>query len=262
MEIQDLQANVKGLKINYKIAGIGQPILILHGWRHSCQHWEQVAHFLSSKFQVILLDLPGFGKSQDPDFGWTISDYRDFVIETIKELDIKGCILLGHSFGGRIAIKVAALNDGMISKLILCDSAGVNLEISAKKRIVIAVSKFFSAIFNNKLTRGFYKFVQGIIYKILRSDDYNLVNSTMKEVFANATKEDLFPIVSDIKIPTLIIWGELDRATPLKNALAINQKINGSKLEIIKGIGHSPQLKVPQQVADLIINFFYGSNNT
>jgi len=261
MNIQDLSATVRGIKINYKIAGIGQPILILHGWRHSSEHWEQVAHFLASKFQVILLDLPGFGKSQDPNFGWTISDYKDFVLETIKELDIKGCILLGHSFGGRIAIKIAVANTGDISKLILCDSAGVNLEISAKKKIVIAVSKFFSTIFNNKITGGFYKFIQGLVYKILKSDDYNLVSPVMREVFANATKEDLYPIIPDIKIPTLIIWGELDKATPLKNALAINQKINGSKLEIIKGIGHSPQLKAPQQVADLIINFFYGSSN-
>ncbi|MEA3292985.1 MAG: alpha/beta hydrolase, partial [Patescibacteria group bacterium] len=101
---------INGLKINYKIAGEGQLILILHGWGGSSDSWVEVIKILSNQgYKIICPDLPGFGKTQKPNYSWELGDYRNFVKKFIENLNLEKFYLLGHSFGGAIAVKFSSI---------------------------------------------------------------------------------------------------------------------------------------------------------
>ena len=111
--------SIDGLNIYYRIAGQGNPFLILHGWGASSDSWKGVQEFLSKQgFKTIALDLPGFGKSADPHEAWSVNDYSLFVLKFADKLSLSNFELLGHSFGGRISIKLAAFHQERIKNLI------------------------------------------------------------------------------------------------------------------------------------------------
>lgn len=256
MILEERKIEAHGVLTNYKIAGTGPMVLILHGWRHNSQHWQPVQEILAQNgFQVIALDLPGFGLSQDPPRPWTIEDYKNFVFAFLRELNITSCHLIGHSFGGRITIKMAATNSPVLNKVVICDGAGINVVVGWKKKLVISFAQVFSWIFKNPILDPIYKKIQQMVYTALKSDDFLQVNETMRGVFLNANREDLRHLLPYIPFETLLVWGENDRLTPVENAYVMQREIKGAKLEIIKGVGHSPHVKEPQILANIIVKF-------
>lgn len=251
---------INGLKVNYKIAGEGQPILILHGWGGSSTSWMKVQEILSSQgFKVIVSDFPGFGKSNTPPIPWGIKEYTDFVSEFIKKtLDNpnKPFFLLGHSFGGRVAIKFAASYPEKIKSLILCDSAGIKQRWGLKEKFIFRLSKIGNVIFTPKILRRFKDKARNLFYVFLRHRDYAKANGTMKETIKKVLDEDLLPELSQIKTKTLIIWGRGDKLVPVKFAHIFKEKIANSELIILPKIGHSPHLEIPQKLAEIISKFF------
>ncbi|MBU3918330.1 alpha/beta hydrolase [Patescibacteria group bacterium] len=250
MEEKFIQVN--NLKVFVRIQGQGSPFLILHGWGASTKSWIRVQKELSERFLVICPDLPGFGKSDLPDSAWDIDAYLNFVIALAKELGIEKFYLLGHSFGGRIAIKLAESFPEKLEKLILIDAAGIKPK--APNWFISLLSKFM----------GIFKFVPGFkigrraYYKlILRSTDYLKTTGIMREVFKKIIAEDLVGCLENIKTKTLVIWGKEDKLTPLKDGQLMNKKISNSKLDILN-TGHVPHLVMPEIVAKKIIDFIYG----
>ena len=132
MEIFEYKENkivVDGMDIFYKTAGKGRSLLILHGWGASSLSWMKIIEDLAvNGFEVIVPDLPGFGKTPDPKEPWTSENYADFLLKFIKAIDINDFYLLGHSFGGGLALILASGHKTKISKLILCDAAVVREE--------------------------------------------------------------------------------------------------------------------------------------
>lgn len=254
-ETQEYKIQVKNIWVNYKITGLGKPLVILPGWLHNSDHWQLVQEILSKNFQVIVLDLPGFGKSQDPPISWDITQYADFIENFLKDLSIEKCFLLGHSFGGRIVTKLAGRQSPYLEKIILLDSAGINSKRGWKKNLVRFFASIASLIFSIWPLSIFLPALRNKIYKILRSRDYLEVNERMREVFLKATKEDLKNDSKKILCPTLIVWGELDQLTPLSDAHILNKNIVNSKLEVIKDVGHSPHIKAPEILTKHILDF-------
>ena len=127
--MREEKISINDLNINYKIAGSGPAVLILHGWGGSSDSWEKIQKILSERnYSIICPDLPGFGKSQTPLSPWTLQDYIHFVLKFAENLHLNSFYLIGHSFGGRIAVKMAVNHSSMIKKLILCDPAGIKIK--------------------------------------------------------------------------------------------------------------------------------------
>jgi len=249
MEEKFIQVN--NLKVFTRIQGQGSLFLILHGWGASSESWVKVQQELSKNFLVICPDLPGFGKSDLPDSAWDIDAYLNFVIALTEELNIEKFHLLGHSFGGRIAIKLAESFPKKLEKLILVDSAGIKPK--APSWSISLLSKFM----------GIFKFVPGFkigrkaYYKfILRSTDYLKTTGIMREIFKKIIAEDLTGCLKNIKTKTFLIWGKEDKLTPLKDGQLMNKKISNSKLDILN-TGHSPHLIIPKIMTKKIIDFIY-----
>ncbi len=231
---------IKGLKVFTRITGKGSPFLILHGWGSSSDSWLEVQKNLGQKFSVICFDLPGFGKSSLPDSVWDLDNYVELVIDLVNKLGIEKFYLLGHSFGGRIAIKLALAFPKRVERLILVDAAGIR-----EQKKGLSFVKFFRFLARfSFLKRAFYKFV-------VKSSDYLQATGIMKQVFKKVVEEDLRNLLQDIEVKTLIIWGRFDKATPLRNGRLMKEKIKNSKLKILE-TGHSPHLRAPEKLVQTI----------
>ncbi|MBU3964604.1 alpha/beta hydrolase [Patescibacteria group bacterium] len=244
--------DINGIKTFTRIGGTGTPFLILHGWGGSSDSWFKVQKILAKNFQVFVLDLPGFGKSGSPPRPWDVQDYMEFVLDFLETYNIKQYYLLGHSFGGRISIKLSAQFSDSIIKLMLVDSAGAQpIKKKFFKRILSSIASFvsiFSFLPGFKLFRRFfYRF-------IIRSTDYLKVMGVMKETFLKVISEDLSPYLEKIKAKTMIVWGERDRITPLRDGHFMNSKIQHSDLVILP-CNHNPHIEIPEDLSKRILDF-------
>lgn len=220
--------------INYYVSGKNgsHSLLFLHGWRSSGLIWKDIVSKLSiNNFNIYSLDLPGFGNSSLPKKAFTVQDYANVVAGFIEKLELKNLILIGHSFGGRIALKLSCDKPSLIKKMVLVNSAGLIFQKKRKwYRALVKVAKpFFKLKFMRK--------PRELVYKKIGAEDY-IATPQLKETFLNVIKEDLKKCLPLIKQQTLIIWGRNDKETPVSFAEVMNKKIKNSKLIVLNDAGH------------------------
>ncbi|OGE30701.1 hypothetical protein A3C59_03225 [Candidatus Daviesbacteria bacterium RIFCSPHIGHO2_02_FULL_36_13] len=218
-------------------------ILVLHGWTYSTEKWDPFMDIISSKTDVELLKIPGLTEKLEA--VWNLDNYVEWLKTKIGDSKV---ILIGHSNGGRISLAFANKYPEKVSKLILIDSAGIyhnELPIRLKRLVFKIIAKLGKKIINSEKLRK-------ILYKLSREGDYENASPTVKKTMLNLITTDISFLLPEIKIPTLIIWGENDNTTPLKDGALMHKLIRGSKLKIISGARHSPQFTHPKEVAKII----------
>lgn len=246
------------LKINnqevyYQKLGAGKDLIMLHGWKQDVSTFHKVAEELKKHFTLWLVDLPGFGRSENPKKNFTVEDYTNIIAEFIKNNEINKPVLLGHSVGGRVGIVLASKYPELLSKLILEDSAGIQPKRDTLKFLFYPVAKFFKY-----LVPDVFKLKTKLRHKLYKNleSDY-LTAGELKGTLTNILKEDLTSHLPKIKTPTLIVWGSDDtnlESSPA-NAKIMYQLIPYSKLEFIEGAGHFPHLDNPKMFIYWVENF-------
>ena len=137
-----MQRTVLGLKTEYTEQGEGEFMLMLHGWGSRASLFEGLIELCSKKYRVIAPDMPGFGGTEEPKEPWDVEKYADFILEFLKPYAPKSVILLGHSFGGRVILKLTERELPFeIKKIILIDSAGIKPKKSPKQKLSLACYK-------------------------------------------------------------------------------------------------------------------------
>lgn len=230
----------------------GRAILFLHGWRSQKEVWQGTFDALLKEhpeFCIVTLDLPGFGSSSLPQGDWKVGDYAELVAKFIKKMELKDLVLVGHSFGGRVAVKLASVRTDLIKKLVLVDAAGFVMQ-KAKKDALKLAAKIVKPLFKPKFMQGLRK----KIYKSLGAEDY-VETPELRQVYLNAVNEDLTPSLKRILQPTLIVFGEADTDTPVEYGKQMNGLIQNSKLQIIKNAGHFSFLDKPNEFVNLLNDF-------
>ena len=254
--MEEKTITIKDKNINFKVAGDGQPVLILHGWGASSSSWEKVQEILAdNNYRVFCPDLPGFGKTDSPKKAWGVSDYVDWVLEFTKSQDLDQFILIGHSLGGRISIKFSNYYPEKVKSLILCNSAGLKVSPSLKRRIVLMFVGFFKLVSGITFFSKIKEEMKELLFFAISSTDYAKASKVMRETMKRILAEDLFIYLKGIKSKTLIVWGKKDKLVPVEHAYVFEEEIQGSQLEIISNTGHSPHLKVPKELSDIILSF-------
>lgn len=232
-------------------------LLILHGWQSSKEKWQAVKELAEkSGIKVIVPDLPGFKKENTLSRPWDLNDYVEWTRKFIRQNTSGQIFLLGHSFGGRIAIKFVVKYPEKLSGLILVSAAGITPRPKIKIAIFSIFSKIGHVIFSLPILKCFQPLAEKFTYFLAGEKDYYFIqNQFMKQTFKNIISENLNDLLLKIKTTTLIIWGEKDKMTPLQDAYVMNKKIKNSKLEILKNIQHLPYLESPVLLSEKIINF-------
>ena len=254
--VEEKTVLINNLKTNFKATGAGPVILILHGWGASSNSWSKVQDILAGKgYRVICPDFPGFGKSKAPEKPWDVSDYAQWVIEFIQSQNIDKFSLIAHSFGGRVAVKLSAKYPQKIESLIFCSSAGIKHEPDLQTKGIYEITRLGNKVFAQKFLSNFKDKAKNVLYFFLRRKDYARAKGVMRKTLQRVLKEDLLSYLSKIRTKTLIIWGEDDKYVPIKDAHTFKEKIEGSKLEILLGAGHSPHFERPGRLAEIIFNF-------
>ena len=249
-----MEITVQGLKIAYDAAGEGAPLLLLHGWGVERSVFMSLQQYFARQMRVWRMDLPGFGASAKPPAVWGVSDYADFVEDFCLALGIKNPSLLGHSFGGRVAIHLAARGFG--AKLVLTDASGLKPQRSPAYYIRVYSYKAAKRVMSLPGLRRWYNKALDLWLKRNPSSDYTQAEGIMRAVFVKVVNEDLAALLPRIAKPTLLMWGENDTATPLSDGQKMEKLIPDSGLVVFKGAGHYPFLEQPAHFYRVLESFF------
>lgn len=205
---------------------------------------------------MIVPDLPGFKEETALKEIWNLDSYVSWV-KKLTEENIGGkFFLMGHSFGGRVAIKFSIKYPELLSGLILCDAAGVTYRPKIKIRFFARLTQLGSLIFSLPGLKVLRPWAKKFVYFLIGTYDYRFIqNPLMKETFKKVVAEDLRSFLPQIKSPTLIIWGERDRMTPLDNAYLLKKEIKNSRLEVLKNLSHVSYQEDPMKISELVTNF-------
>ena len=230
-----MQVVVDSLITQYSESGAGKTVLLLHGWGDSLAGFRDLQANLSKNYRVIAVDLPGFGQTQQPAGPWNLDDYVKFVQNFLTKLNITPFAIIGHSNGGAIAIRGLASSRIQADKLILLDSAGIRGEYKGRIKAIRLVTKA-GKLMTTPLPKGTKQKLRKKVYESIGSD--MLVAEHMQETFKNVVTDDVRADAETIVIPTLLIYGSEDTATPPEYGRQFQQRIKGSVFELVPGAGH------------------------
>ncbi|NDJ75549.1 MAG: alpha/beta hydrolase [Chloroflexi bacterium] len=229
---------IAGLKTAYCVLGAGQPVLTLHGWGASLRNFWPVAEDLAPNgYAVHLLDLPGFGETALPPEPWRVSDYVRFVFAYLDDAGLDRVALLGHSFGGRIALVLAADAPERVSKMVLANSAGLRAPLSLRQQIRNRAARSVRSILQALGQERLRNRLQARYNRRFASEDY-LTAGPLRETFVRVIEEDLSPYAERVQAPTVLIWGDQDADTPLWQGQKLEQLIPDAGLIVFEGAGH------------------------
>lgn len=235
-----MTVNINGLNINYIDKGEGELVVLLHGWGANISLFNSMTELLSKQYRVVAMDLPGFGGSDEPKEIWCVNDYRDFVTEFIKRLGAKEVTLLGHSFGGRIIIKMFEKDNlpFKIKKLVLTGSAGVMPKKSTKQKIKQRIYKMTRKVYSSKIVTKLFPDALENLRKKNGSADYNAASPVMRQILVKVVNEDLTHLFDKVTPPTLLVWGKNDTATPLCDGQLMEKLMPEAALVVLEHSGH------------------------
>ncbi len=230
-------------------------LICLHGWGGSKESFTELREALNgTDIEIFTPDLPGFGDEPEPMHIWTVDDYADWVEQWIKRSEIgdRKFLLLGHSNGGRIALKLAARGSLPIKHLYLCASAGIRHPRHFKRMFGLMLAKTGSFFLMIPGLRSLQPVAKKMLYKLVRVHDYEKASPMMRDTMLKITSEDFRPILPSIKIPTDIFWGTEDHMTPVSDAYIFKNGIAGSRLHIYQGVRHRVHRDKAQEIAQII----------
>lgn len=233
-------ARISGKNINYQIKGDGKPLILVHGWGGTSESLRAVYSLTSKVYESIILDLPGFGKSDLPDRDWGVEEYSKLIVKFINFLKLKKVSYFGHSFGGSLGIYIASQYPEVIDSLILCAASYKRQNKSSR------LAKLFA-----KTPKIVKKFAYRIFFP--GSDLFKYAN--LEANFRKIVVNDLTPQLVKIKQPTLIFWGKQDRETPIELAYELKNKIKNSQLILFPNEGHNLPLIHPELISGEIAKF-------
>lgn len=247
-----MQVVVDSLLTQYERMGKGRAVLILHGWGDSSAGWQAFVKELVDTFEIILVDLPGFGATQSPKETWGLGDYANFVGMFLKKIRVQPYAIIGHSNGGSIAIRGLAKKAFTADKLVLLDSAGIRTEYVGRKKAIRLITKT-GKLLTRPLPSSVRKKIRKKVYDTVGSD--MLVVERLQETFKLVVTDDVQQDAATLKLPTFLIYGEDDLSTPVQYGRMFHHLIAGSKLEVIPGAGHFAHLDKPAAVSTYLKEF-------
>ena len=214
--------------------------LFLHGWGATGGLFGRLLDTVGEKYFTLAPDLPGFGGSEEPAEPWDVDGFVSFVLAFLEQWKPKTVLLFGHSFGGRLCIKLGARKDlpFRVEKMVFFDAAGILPKRGLSYKVKVKTYKLGKRLLS--LPPVWKLFPQALerFKKGKGSSDYAAASPVMRACLVKAVNEDLEPLLPSISAPTLLVWGENDTATPLSDGMRMEKAIPDAGLVRLPGAGH------------------------
>ena len=208
-----MEMTLQGVRVHYEIGGHGErKVVLLHGWGCSEKLMAGISDALTPDMTVLRVDFPAHGESGFPPQPWGVPDFAANLLELLMKLDFLPCSVIAHSFGGRVTIELAADHPERFEKLILTGAAGIRPKLSSEKskksqryqrlKKLVGVAKkthLFGSLPD--------KWQENLVQKY-GSRDYAALSPEMRKTFVKVVGYDQSALLSHIKNPTLLIWGD------------------------------------------------------
>lgn len=238
---------------NYQLSGKGRLVLLLHGWGDELKTFRELAAGLAAQYQVLAVDLPGFGGTQAPQTVWDLDDYSRFLGILLAKLGLKQpYAVIGHSNGGALAIRSVSLGDLKPDKLVLLAASGVRTN-NPLRRFVLKVIAKTGNVATFWLPEGQRRQLRKYLYGVAGSD--MLIAPHLQDTFKKTVRQDVQGDAAALTVPTLLVYAAQDDAIPLADGRQYHSLIKGSKLEVIEAAGHFVHHDQPVQVNRLVKEF-------
>jgi len=240
-----MQKKVNNIDVNYELYGEGNDtIVLLHGWGQNIEMMKPIGDKMQFNHQILIIDLPGHGLSAEPDYPWTLYDYVEMLKNLFESLKLKKIVLIGHSFGGKIALLYASMYK--VEKVVVFGSP-------YKKKVQKETLKLKTLKFLKKVP-GINK-LENIAKKHIGSTDYKNASGVMREVLVNHVNLDITEEVKKISVPLLIVWGTRDQAVPIEDAYELEKLVPGSGLVVYPNCTHYAYLENLGQTINILKSF-------
>ena len=238
---------------NYDLSGQGKLVLLLHGWGDNLKTFSSLREALADKYQILAVDLPGFGGTQIPEQAWSLDDYADFLRHLLDKLELEQpYAVVGHSNGGALAIRAVSLESLKPEKLVLMAASGIRTPQKFKRAALTAVAKVGN-IATLWMPERYRRALRRSLYEAAGSD--LLVVPEMEATFKKTVRQDVQKDAMRIETPTLLIYAANDEAVPLTYGRLYKTYINDSHFEEIEDAGHFVHRDQPEKVNKLIKDF-------
>lgn len=245
---------IDGQLLHYEETGQGRPLILMHGWGCNRTTVRSIAATAAATHRVYNLDLPGFGKSPEPPTVWGVDEYTTLVEQFIKQELNDYPVLVGHSFGGRIAILLSS-RQPQTDAIVLVDAAGIKPRRSLKYYYKVYTFKAGKFLMRALLGKKRAECRIEAMRAARGSSDYAQSTPKMRAILSKVVNEDLTAALPHIKAPALLIWGENDTATPIADAHKMERLIPDAGLVSFPGCGHYSFLDNPGQFRAVLSSF-------
>lgn len=265
-KLAEKYVDVNGIKTYYRVVGLGQPIILVHGLGANWEMWGKTIPYLQKNFQVFALDLPGCGLSDKPEAAYDINFFTDFLIDLIAALGLANVILIGESMGGQAAVKVVGKRPELVDKLVLVASSGLSPMFHGIFKIP-GLAWLFTFVagrwekFNLWFYRKFYADKHYVSVGVVQEYLQRLQETGAKEAYyrtimgVRSAEKDLLAQLKKITTPTLVVWGHDDQIMPLRDAYIFAENIAQSKLVILPDCGHVPPVEKYREFNKAVLDF-------
>jgi pimeloyl-ACP methyl ester carboxylesterase len=255
---------IAGQRVAYRAAGSGAPLVLLHGGLVDSRAWRREIDAFSSEFHVIAWDAPGCGGSSDPPAAVTLDDYADTVAALLDTLDVGPAHILGHSFGGGLALAVYERHPRLVRSLVLVSAyAGWSgslppeeveerrqrAERNARRPTQDWIDDFLATLFDETTPRHLVEQTREIM---LDTRPQGML--PMLSAFANA---DLTDTLGRVAVPTLLLYGDNDQRSRRPVAEKMDAAIPTSRLVFLPGAGHNVHVEAPEAFDDEVRSFLH-----
>ncbi len=228
-------------RIFYRVAGVGPPLVLVHGYGVSGQMWNRSIPYLAQQRQVYSIDLPGHGRSTLSG-AWRLREIAPLLAQWIETMSLPPIALVGHSMGGAITTQLVAHAPNLVERLVLVDAAGLPLD----KTLPMMMTRSARSM----LQRG------GGSYPLpMLRDTLKLRLRLLWQAAREMKKSDFRDEFASLTLPTLIIWGERDIMLPLALGQALAQVMPHARFVTIPESGHRPPLSQPVEFSRLVLDF-------
>ncbi len=231
-------------------------LVVLHGWGLSGIRFAKLVASLNSHGdQVLAPDFPGFGEAPHPDKPWKLTDYVQWLREYLKNKRIVNPVLIGHSFGGRVALKYQELYPKSVRALILSGTPGFTPIPRQRLLLFIFLAKLGNFLFSIPPLSLVKDDVRRWYYYVVGAKELFRAEGVMRQTFKNVVEEKLVSAMESVSVPCLLVWGELDIIVPTPIAEKMARVIEGSELVIIPEADHGVPFKQPEVFVSYVERF-------